>query len=76
MDQNPQYSNGWKTKEAFVLHALERHDDNFDKIFSSLEKMSIDIAIIKSRGMMYTLVAGAMPALAALAMLLLQIYLK
>lgn len=75
MDQ-PLSSNGWKTKEAYVMSALERHDESFEKVFNKLDGISLDLAVIKSRGIMYTVIVGALPSIAALAIVLIQLWIK
>ena len=63
--------NGWSRAELMVMKKLEEHDKRFDSLESAMVLVRIDVARLKVKSGLWGAVAGAIPALIGVLLILL-----
>lgn len=64
-------SNGWNEYQKLVLHELQEHTKELERIQADIQKIHIDLATLKVKSGVWGLVAGTIPVAIAVVLKLL-----
>jgi len=68
----PPNSKSWNEYRRFVVEKLDAHSINFDEVFKRLNKIEVELAQLKIRAGVWGLLAGAIPVLIMLAIIIIR----
>lgn len=66
MDEDKITSNGWNEYEKLVLHELQEHTKELEKLRDDIRKIHIDLAGLKVKSGVWGLIAGSIPVIITL----------
>jgi hypothetical protein len=61
-------TNGWNEYQKLVLHELQEHTKELDKINAEIQKIHVEVATLKVKSGVWGLIAGSIPVAIAIAM--------